>query len=138
MNRIKTLLLFIMISIGFIYSKGISKTPIFPYQNKLVHGSSIIEAPNGDLIACWFYGSGERTANDVLVQGSRLKKGSSKWGPVFVMADTPALPDCNPVLFLNQNDELMLFWIVVRANGWENSVLRYKRSSDYKHLGAPN
>ena len=138
MNRIKTLLLFIMISIGFIYSKGISKTPIFPYQNKHVHGSSIIEAPNGDLIACWFYGSGERSANDVLVQGSRLKKGSSKWGPVFVMADTPALPDCNPVLFLNQNDELMLFWIVVRANGWENSVLRYKRSSDYNHLGAPN
>ncbi|MBC8395396.1 MAG: exo-alpha-sialidase [Candidatus Marinimicrobia bacterium] len=125
--------------IGFIYPKDeITKTPIFPYQWKHVHGSSIVEAPNGDLIACWFYGSGERTANDVLVQGSRLKKGSTEWEPVFIMADTPDLPDCNPVLFINQNNELMLFWIAVRANGWENSVLRYKISYDYLSDGAPN
>jgi hypothetical protein len=54
------------------------------------------------------------------------------------MADPPDLPDCNPVLFINENDELMLFWIAVRANGWENSVLRYKISSDYLKPGAPN
>ncbi|MBT3180291.1 MAG: exo-alpha-sialidase [Candidatus Marinimicrobia bacterium] len=124
--------------VGQIFGKGISKTSIFPAQGKHVHGSSIIEAPNGDLLACWFYGSGERTANDVVIQGSRLKKGSSEWGSIFVMADTPDLPDCNPVLFINENDELMLFWIAVRANGWENSVLRYKISSDYLKPGAPN
>jgi len=123
---------------GQIFGKDISKMPIFQFQNKHVHGSSIIEAPNGDLIACWFYGSGERTANDVIIQGSRLKKGSNEWDPIFTMADTPDLPDCNPVLFINQNDELMLFWIAVRANGWENSVLRYKISSDYSSTGAPN
>jgi len=124
--------------IGIIYSKDtIVKTPIFPYQNKHVHASSVVEAPNGDLIACWFYGSGERTANDVLVQGSRLKKSAKEWDPVFIMADTPDLPDCNPVLFINPNDELMLFWIAVRANGWENSILRYKISSDYDKTGAP-
>ena len=123
---------------GIIYSKDtIVKTPIFPYQNKHVHASSVVEAPNGDLIACWFYGSGERTANDVLVQGSRLKKSAKEWDPVFIMADTPDLPDCNPVLFINPNDELMLFWIAVRANGWENSILRYKISSDYDKTGAP-
>ena len=138
MNKRILRLLFCLMIIGIIYSKDtIVKTPIFPYQNKHVHASSVVEAPNGDLIACWFYGSGERTSNDVLVQGSRLKKGSKKWGPVFIMADTPDLPDCNPVLFINPNDELMLFWIAVRANGWENSILRYKISSDYDKTGAP-
>ncbi|MCD6596814.1 MAG: hypothetical protein J7L04_03960, partial [Bacteroidales bacterium] len=42
---------------------------IFPLQNLHVHSSSIVELPNGDLLACWFEGSGERTANDVLVKG---------------------------------------------------------------------
>ena len=129
--------LFILIISNLYADDGIIKTPIFPYQDKHVHGSSIVEAPNGDLIACWFYGSGERTANDVLIQGSRLKKGANQWEPVFIMADTPDIPDCNPVLFINQNNELMLFWIAVRANAWENSILRFKISSDYNGTGAP-
>ena len=132
----KTQLFFLIIG-SLNGNDGITKTPIFPFQDKHVHGSSIVEAPNGDLIACWFYGSGERTANDVLIQGSRLKKGAKVWEPVFNMADTPDIPDCNPVLFINQNNELMLFWIAVRANAWENSILRYKISSDYNGPGVP-
>jgi len=107
-------------------------------QDKHVHGSSIIEAPNGDLLSCWFYGSGERTANDVVIQGSRLKKGSNMWEDVFEMADTPDLPDCNPVLWIDNNEKLWLFWIAVRANQWENSILRYKTSINYLNEGAPD
>lgn len=137
-NKYYRIILLFIINIRFLYGDdGIIKTPIFPYQDKHVHGSSIVEAPNGDLIACWFYGSGERTANDVLIQGSRLIKGAKVWEPVFIMADTPDIPDCNPVLFINQNNELMLFWIAVRANAWENSILRYKISSDYNRPGVP-
>ena len=104
---------------------------IFPFQDKHVHGSSVIELPNGDLLSCWFHGSGERKANDVRIKGSRLKKGSKQWGDIFDMADTPNLPDCNPVLWIDKNDKLWLFWIAVRANQWENSILRYKTSIDY-------
>ncbi len=110
---------------------------IFSFQNKHVHGSSIIETPNGDLLACWFYGSGERTANDVLIQGSRLKKGGEIWESVFEMADTPGLPDCNPVLWVDKKNKLWLFWIAVRANRWENSMLRYRTSTNYMKKGAP-
>ncbi len=42
-----------------------------------MHSSSIIELPNGDMMACWFEGSGERNANDVQVKGARLKKGKT-------------------------------------------------------------
>lgn len=113
-------------------------TPIFPLQGKHVHGSSLVELPNGDLLAAWFHGSGERSANDVVIQGARLKQGTETWGPVFLMADYPGLPDCNPTLFLDDNDKLWLFWITVRANRWERSILRYRTSLDYLEDGPPN
>ena len=121
----------------FAQQKGLDEQFIFPYQSKHVHGSSIIECKNGDIIAAWFYGSGERNANDVLIQGSRLKKGADKWEDVFVMADTPDFPDCNPVLFIDKKERLYLFWIVVVANRWETSVLKYRRAENYLSKGAP-
>ncbi len=36
---------------------------IFPGQAKHVHGSSFVSLPNGDFLALWFYGSGERTVH---------------------------------------------------------------------------
>lgn len=110
---------------------------IFPLQDKHVHSSSIVQCPNGDILATWFYGTGERGANDVRVQGARLKKGASEWSPVFEMADTPDLPDCNPVLFIDADEKLWLFWLVVHANRWERAILKYKTSTDYQGEGAP-
>lgn len=111
---------------------------IFPLQDQHVHGSSLVELPNGDILAAWFQGSGERSANDVKINGARLKQGSHDWSSVFEMADTPNLPDCNPVLYLDPNNTLRLFWIAVRANGWQHSLLRTRISTDYNSSGAPN
>jgi len=110
---------------------------IFPKQEKHVHSSSVVELPNGDLLACWFEGSGERTANDVAVMGARLKKGQSRWSEPFLMADTPGNPDCNPVLFLDAKNRLHLIWVVVVANRWEASLLKTRISTDYLNDGPP-
>ncbi len=110
---------------------------IFPFQEKHVHGSSIIECANGDLLACWFHGSGERTANDVQIQGSRLRKNAKDWSPVFGMADTPGFPDCNPVLFIDARERLWLVWLTVLANQWQYSLLKYRISEDYQGKEAP-
>jgi len=110
---------------------------IFPPQDKHVHGSSIVECPNGDLLAAWFYGSGERSANDVLIQGARKRNGEEQWGSVSVMADTPNLPDCNPTLFIDAKERLWLTWIVVQANRWEHSILKYRISEDYQETEVP-
>ena len=115
-----------------------SSHPIFPAQDKHVHSSSIVQLPDGSFIACWFHGSGERSSDDVKVQGARLKKGASEWGPVFLMTDTPNVPDCNPVLFVDQKGRLWLFWIAVRANRWETSILKYLRAEDPSGEGVPN
>ena len=132
----KVIILFIFISMAA-HGQNITENLIFPLQEKHVHGSSIIECPNGDLLACWFYGSGERRARDVLVQGARLKKNEANWSSIFLMADTPNLPDCNPVLFIDKEDKLWLFWIAVQAEGWQHSVLKYKTSTNYQNGGPP-
>lgn len=110
---------------------------IFPLVSKHVHGSSLVECRNGDLLACWFQGSGERTADDVVVNGARLKKGAKDWSPVFLMADTPGFPDCNPVLFIDRHKRLWLFWIPVLAHRWECCQLKYRISQDYQGEGPP-
>jgi predicted neuraminidase len=110
---------------------------IFPFQSEHVHGSSIVMLPGGDMLAAWFQGSGERTADDVRVMGSRLKIGDKSWSTPFLMADTKGLPDCNPVLFLSRKGKLFLFWIAVAANKWEYSILRFRTSTNYSGNGAP-
>ena len=116
---------------------GLQAEHIFPLQDKHVHASSIVETPEGDLIAAWFHGSGERNANDVQIQGARLRKGASQWSEVFPMADTPEFPDCNPVLFVDADNRLWLFWVVVLANQWEDSLLKYRRADRYSNDGPP-
>ncbi len=135
----KTNLIFLCVCFIFtiVWTQEKQESFIFALQEKHVHGSSIVEMSNGDLLACWFYGSGERTANDVLVQGARLKKGDARWSPTFLMADTPNLPDCNPVLFVDNTDKLWLFWVAVQAERWQSSVLKYRTSTNYLGNGAP-
>ena len=130
-------LLFLTIS-NIATAKPLFKTEsIFPLGDKHAHSSSLVECPDGSLLACWFYGSGERTAEDVVVQGSRLQKGSSAWSPVFLMADTPGFPDCNPVLFIDRQERLWMFWITVLAERWECSQLKYRLANDPSGSEAP-
>lgn len=138
-NKI-SLLLFAFFSLQNTFAQSspiVRSTLIFPGQEKHVHGSSLVNLPNGDFLSVWFYGSGERTADDVRIMGARLKKGETVWSEPFEMADTPYLPDCNPVLFLNQQGKLFLVWIAVQANQWEQSILRVKTSTDYSKSGPP-
>ncbi len=140
MKKLFLLFLLIFINTLQIFAQNpaiLNSMLIFPTQEKHVHGSSIVSLPNGDFLAVWFQGSGERTADDVRIMGARLRKGEKTWSEQFLMADTPNLPDCNPVLFLNQENKLFLVWIAVQANKWEQSILRFKTSTDYNKSGAP-
>lgn len=110
---------------------------IFAPQSEHTHASSLVALPNGDFLACWFQGSGERKADDVRIMGSRLQKGKTSWEAPFVMADTPGIPDCNPVLFLNNHGKLFLVWIAVQGNMWEGSILRTRTTTDYEKPGVP-
>jgi len=110
------------------------KEIIFPFQEEHVHGSSIVELQNGDLLVAWFQGSGERWADDVQILGARKKKGVNGWSKPFLLADTKGFPDCNPILFIDGKDRLWLMWIAIIANQWETSLLKFKISEDYRDM----
>ncbi len=110
---------------------------VFPLQNEHVHGPTIVELPNGDLLSAWFQGSGERWADDVRIMGSRLEKGDTTWSETFIMADYPGFPDINPMMFMDTKNRLWLMWYPVLANQWETSIPMYRISEDYENPGAP-
>lgn len=110
---------------------------LFPKETWHNHASCIVEAPNGDLIVCWFHGSGERTADDVKIEGMRKRKGASKWEPRFVMADTPDYPDTNCAMFIDPQGRLWLMWPTILANKWESALMKYRISTNYFSEGPP-
>lgn len=104
---------------------------IFPLQLQHCHGSSIVELPNKDMLVAWFQGSGERTADDVVIKGSRYNHKTRQWGEPFILADVPDFPDINPVLFIDGKLRLWLVWYTVMAYKWESSILKYRISDNY-------
>ena len=110
---------------------------LFPLETWHNHASSITETPQGDLLICWFHGSGERKADDVKIEGARLRRGSGQWSTRFVLADTPGLPDGNPCLFIDPQQRLWLLYTTIMANTWESALLKMRLSSDYQKDGPP-
>jgi len=110
---------------------------IFPLESWHNHSSSVVELPNGDLLVCWFHGSGERTADDVLIRGARWNHGTGKWSAPFTMADTPGFPETNPVLFLDAKQRLFFMWPLIVAHRWETALMKYRISTDYQQASGP-
>jgi predicted neuraminidase len=110
---------------------------IFPLEHWHNHASMVVELPSCDLMVCWFHGSGERTADDVVVRGARLRKGARTWSQPFLLADTPGYPDTNATMFLDPKERLWLLWPTILANEWHTALMKYKIASTYSGDGAP-
>ncbi|MGE5194833.1 MAG: sialidase family protein [Deltaproteobacteria bacterium] len=110
---------------------------IFPPERLHNHGSCLVECPNGDLLVCWYRGSGERRADDVAVYGARRRHGEKHWSAPFLMTDTPGFPDTNPCLFIDPRGRLWLTWQTIVANEWHTALTKYKISSAYSEDGPP-
>lgn len=111
--------------------------PIFPAEHWHNHSACVVELPNGDLLVCWFHGSGERKEDDVLILGARKAKGSKEWSAPFVMADTPGFPDTNCTMFVDRRKRLWLIWPTILANLWETALLKVKISDNPAGAAAP-
>jgi predicted neuraminidase len=114
-----------------------STESIFVPEHKHNHASCLIELENGDLLVAWYRGTGERSADDVQIVGSRLRTGSPLWEPRFLMADTPGYPDCNPALFAAPDGSVWLFWPTILDHRWEGALLKYRRAPEAGERGAP-
>ena len=110
---------------------------VFPLEHWHNHASMIVELPNGDLLVDWFHGSGERTADDVVIRGARLKKDSRSWSEPFLLADTPGYPDTNATMFIDPKRRLRDSWPTILAHEWLTALMAHKIASDYPRDGAP-
>ena len=122
---------------GYAAAAQFSGELIFPPEQIHNHSSSVVELPNGDLLACWYHGSGERTADDVLIQGARWNHATGKWTAPFLLADTPGFPDTNPVLYIDSQHRLFFLWAVIVAHQWESALMKYRISTDYQQADGP-
>ncbi len=122
---------------------GVSAEPmhtselIFPLESWHNHGSCIVECPNGDLLVCWFHGSGERKSDDVLIRGARWVKKTGQWTEPFLMADAPGFPDTNCCMIIDPQEKLWLLWPTIQANTWESALMKYKTSTNYMSPEGP-
>lgn len=110
---------------------------IFPLESWHNHSSSIVETPKGDLLVCWFHGSGERTADDVLIRAARWSRDKKAWSEPFTLADAPGFPETNPVLFIDRRERLFFFWPLIIAHRWETALMKYRVSTDYQQADGP-
>ena len=110
---------------------------LYPPDKLHSHSACVTECPSGDLIACWYRGSGERRADDVRIMGARLRKGAAAWSKPYLMADTPGYPDCNPVAYVDSKKQLWLFWPTIIDHRWEGAILKAKRATKYDADGPP-
>ena len=111
---------------------------LFPLEHWHNHGSCIVECPNGDMLVCWFHGSGERRSDDVEILGARWVKQTGTWSAPFSLADTPGFPDTNCCMIVDPQQRLWLLWPTIQANLWESALMKVKRSRNYMMAsGAP-
>jgi len=110
---------------------------IFPPEKIHNHSSSVVELPNGNLLAVWYHGSGEREADDVVIDAARYNRKTGKWTAPFIIADTPGFPDSNPVVFIDSKQRLFLMWPTIIAHQWETALMKYRISTDYQQEQGP-
>ena len=124
---------------------------IFTSDRGHVHASSIVETPNGSLLAVWyengpkndayyFRGGDEDKSDDVRIAAARLQRGSTGWGEPFVISDTFGVSDNNPALGIDAQQRLWLVHptlLAVPVRTWGSALLQYKVSSDYERDGPP-
>ena len=110
---------------------------IFPPESWHNHSSSVVETPNGDLLVCWFHGSGERTADDVLIRGARwshARASGRRRSPWPIRRDFPKRIPCS---YVDRKERLFFIWPLIVAHRWETALMKYRISTDYQQADGP-
>jgi len=134
---LETLKLFFLAAAALSAQPFLKSELLFQPEHWHNHSSSIVELPNGDFFVSWFHGSGERTADDVKIEGARWRKATKTWSTRFDLADTPGFPDTNCVVWLDSKKRLWLFWPTIVAHTWESALMKYRVSTDYQQQDGP-
>jgi len=96
------------------------------------HASTIVETPDGDLLAAWYGGTAEGE-DDVEIFLSRKPQGAG-WSMPHAVTGTPEIPVWNPVLFQEADTTWLFFKEGPSPSQW---VGAYCRSTDSGRTWSP-
>jgi len=100
--------------------------PIFAGHN---HCPAIVECPNGDLLAIWYTGIGERERN-MAVCGSRLIWGSEQWQPASTFWDPPDRNDTALSMWFDGDRTIYHFNSMSVSSNWAKMAVVMRTSTD--------
>lgn len=108
-----------------------SSRPIFPPGSlaPMSHCATLIELPEGDLLAAWFSGAFE-TAPDQFIAMARRPAGSSTWSAVQTAVDTPYQANGQPVFLLDHGGVLWLYYVTLGGHDWTTARMMRRPSLD--------
>jgi len=103
---------------------------IFPADStgSSCHGATIACLPDGRLIAAWYAGAYETAPDQAILMSWWAPDGS--WTLPSVVVDTPGHADGNPVLWVDEQGVLWLFYVTIQGWGWRSCQIFYRRSLD--------
>jgi predicted neuraminidase len=102
-----------------------------------VHGAALAELGNGDLIAAWYGGTDEMSA-DVAIFAATKDHRSGRWSPPHTIEDRRSAARAlginvksvgNPVLFADARG-VWLFYVAIPFGGWSTATICLKTSPD--------
>ncbi|MHC4743687.1 MAG: SUMF1/EgtB/PvdO family nonheme iron enzyme, partial [Planctomycetota bacterium] len=100
--------------------------PVFAGHN---HCPAIVECPNGDLLAIWYTGIGERERN-MAVCASRLRYGATKWEPASPFWDPPERNDTALSLWFDGGRTIYHFNSMSVSSNWARMAVVMRTSTD--------
>jgi hypothetical protein len=103
-----------------------SNGPIFAGHN---HCPAIVECPNGDLLAIWYTGIGERERN-MAVCASRLRWGADRWEPASPFWDPTDRNDTALALWFDGDKTIYHFNSLSVSSNWSRMAVVMRTSTD--------
>jgi len=100
--------------------------PVFAGHN---HCPAIVECPNGDLLAIWYTGVGERERN-MAVCASRLVCGRNEWRQASPFWDPPDRNDTALSMWFNGTDTIYHFNSMSVSSNWSRMSVIMRTSKD--------
>ena len=100
--------------------------PIFAGHN---HCPAIVECPNGDLLAIWYTGIGERERN-MAIAASRLPWGAKEWQPASPFWDPPDRNDTALSLWFDGKKTIYHFNSMSVSSNWACMAVVMRTSTD--------
>lgn len=122
---------------GMILALGLTAAPFFftelifspTPQLPMNHASTVMVLPHGEVLCAWYAGSHEG-GRDVKIYLSRRDPQSGRWSAPSVIADTPRRSEGNPVLDLDPQGNLRLYFVTIHGLNWAWAKIKVQISSD--------